>query len=96
MTRARTCLSDPDSNLLQQLIAWLWTGTNLSKIVLFLPDLVVAGPCVMWMAPPGAVRKWDGGTTVNITHESFGHEKMQAIAWQFYLDERVIPQPSNS
>jgi len=78
-------LNDVDGNLLQQLIVWLRSGTSFSKIVLIRPVPVVAGPFVVWMAPPGESRQWDGGSAVNITHESFVYEKMEAIAWQFYL-----------
>jgi hypothetical protein len=77
--------NDTEGNLLQQLIVWLPTGKGFSKNRLVRPEPVVASPFVVWVTPPGRSRKWDGSAAVNITHESFVYEKMEAVAWQFYL-----------
>ncbi len=78
-------LRNDAGGLRQQLIVWLRTGSSFTKIVLVRPDPVVAGLFVVWITPPGKSREWDGAQTVNVTHESFVYEKMQAIAWQFRL-----------
>ena len=77
--------NDADGKLQQQLMVWLRTGTGFAKTVLARPNPVVAGPFVVWTTPPGKSRAWDAGQPVDITHESFVYEKIEAVAWQFYL-----------
>jgi hypothetical protein len=75
---------DANGGLFQQLVVWLWAGGHLSSTVLVGPTPVVAGPFVVWMAPPGKSVGVDGQPPVMFAHDSFIYEKMEAIATQFY------------
>jgi len=45
----------------------------------------VANPAVVWRAPPGKTREWDGGPTLRVENDSIVIEVMEAYAEQFFF-----------
>jgi len=77
--------SQPSGALQEQLIVLLPEANSFRRTVVVKPTTVV-GPFVIWRVPPGKYQGVDNAGTVQIAHDSFIYEKMEAYARQYYYD----------
>jgi len=70
----------------EQLIVLFPKGNSFKSTVVVKPTIVV-GPFVIWKAPPGKYQGADKAGIVQIAHDSFIYEKMEAYARQYYYDD---------
>ena len=75
----------PSGRILEQLIILAPEGDSFRRAVLIKPTNVVS-PFVVWKVPPGKYKGVDQGKTVQIVHDSFVYEKLEAYATQYYYD----------
>ena len=72
--------------LQEQLVVLVPEGNSFRSQVVVKPTTVVS-PFVIWKVPPGKYKGVDQDNTVQIAHDSFIYEKMEAYATQYYYDE---------
>lgn len=78
--------NQPSGELEEQLIVLLPEGNSFRRTVVVKPTTVV-GPFVIWKVPPGKYQGVDKAKAVQIAHDSFIYEKIEAYARQYYYDD---------
>ena len=78
--------NQPSGQILEQLIALVPHG-NLFKRTVVVQPMSVVSPVVVWKVKPGKYKGVDQDKPIQISHDSFVYEKMEAYATQYYYDK---------
>ena len=72
--------------LLEQLLILIPEGKSFKRTILVKPTAVVS-PFVVWKLSPGKYKGVDQEQSIEIPHDSFVYEKIEAFATQYYYDD---------